>query len=135
MNPRVTEIRERLIAIDLAEGRLRSERTVLLNELWERLKENEEGADWTTAYKGKPGEILSAIWNAPKHRIKAVDLCSKVWGDGAISDKTLWQTLWRAKIALKKKKSKFFIKSLKCPKTGEIKGYGLRKTHSTKTIS
>jgi len=84
-------------------------------------------SDWTTTYKGKNGQILSAIWHAPRHRIETTSLCKVVWGRPAVPNPTLWGALLRVKKELKKNKCPFLLKSIKSGKTGEVKGYGLRK--------
>jgi len=119
MNPRVTEIFARLDAINLAESELRAERVVLHAELQEIL-EAKEKTDWTTAFKGQNGEILSAIWNAPKHRLSSIKICTLAWGNGAVSKNAFNGTLKRVRKALEKAGCGYILKAIKSDKTGEV---------------
>jgi len=87
---------------------------------------------WTTAFKGQNGEILSAIWNAPKHRLSSIKICTLAWGDGAVSKNTFKGTLKRVRKALEKAGCGYILKAIKSGKTGEVMGYGLRKARVQK---
>jgi len=88
-----------------------------------RLQESE---DWTEKYKGLNGRILSALWHAPRHRLITTKICDAGW-KRAVPDNTLYVTIWRINRQLKKDNCPYFLKSIPNGKTGDVKGYGLRK--------
>jgi hypothetical protein len=95
MNPRVVEIFDRLEAIDLEEGELRSEKIMLrteLREILERRKHSKKPVPLTFGknvikweggelrIRGKCYKFVRSLYEANKMRLKEVTLGKRVWG-------------------------------------------------------
>jgi len=101
---------------------LRLEKEAMKKERWET-------KDWTTQYTGQTGQILSAIWYAPKHRLRTEKVEAAGWGKKKrmVPHDTFKSALTRIRRKLKMDKCPYILAPIRSSKTGEVMGYGLRK--------
>jgi Skp family chaperone for outer membrane proteins len=98
-------------------------------------KKNEKGKevkDLIGTYKGQAKRILTAIWNAPKHRLIITKICKIEWQDEVVQDTTFTQAIKRINRQLRKDECGYILKPIKSRKYKEIKGYGVRRDRGQK---
>ena len=130
MNPRAVEILARLDAIELAEGKLRTERVLLHAELQEILKTGKrqkrkllsfEPDGRTIRWDGgsvrlgkKPCKFVQSLY--VKHRMLITSIAKMVWGDAATSSNTISVTVCNLRKELANADFPYEIVTVECEK-------------------